>query len=604
MGNADWNPAQTRVFDVYMAGGGGQGGQNLVDIFSCNGGNSGSNNSEGNNDDDDGDSSRTTNKDVSPSSVSESGDSGTEVRDSANIDPHTSAVTDIGNSATATTAGSAGSDNGVYATGTAGINAATSPSFGGNGMTELYNSGTGRAPPSLTPDFFERLKRRKVETSHRVTPALNLRPMDSSSVSAASTRTSTPPTAAHAPLSSSSSTIHPPGTGRSPPSAAYGQTDKWPSQMESAFVSALRIIIKNGTSKFKILDRNYGRNELISLYVEYHTGEVRTKKQISSHIQVWKKSILNKVSGNFKLSSLDLEMLRLIEDGAPQSDDANRFFYGTFEQIVNYLLQQRRVSTSAVNGTSFDFFRPNNPTAGAGSDYLLTPATSHPFPLGTTGMGNMGHSGPPMPQFAPSSAPVTPIDYAKSIYGNLKTYKCVPVKVQEPLRSSSVSSGHHTTGSSNESISSSTTIGGVEMPPLSQQYIYGGNPNLNLNSPSGGATARTTHPLLQSAKDLELQQRQLIENLSSSHQQHHYQQQPSLTQQQQPLKLPPVSSELYARASPTQTMACTNPQLQQLPQLPQLHFADIQPQIYVPVVATETGTSNGPSGTKRPLSEV
>lgn len=51
MGNADWNPTQTRVFDVYMASGGDQGGgQGLMDIFSCNGGNNG--NGEDNEDDD------------------------------------------------------------------------------------------------------------------------------------------------------------------------------------------------------------------------------------------------------------------------------------------------------------------------------------------------------------------------------------------------------------------------------------------------------------------------------------------------------------------------------------------------------------------------
>lgn len=113
----------------------------------------------------------------------------------------------------------------------------------------------------------------------------------------------------------------------------YGH-DKWPYRVESAFTSALRLIIKNGTSKIKIKNKNYGRNELISIYIKYHTGETRTKKQISSHIQVWKKSILNKLSTNVRLTPLDKEILELIERGPNQTEDALRLFYSVFEKII------------------------------------------------------------------------------------------------------------------------------------------------------------------------------------------------------------------------------------------------------------------------------
>lgn len=101
MGNADWNPAQARVFDVYMSNGGGQGGQGLMDIFSCSGS-------------------------TSPSGSGFSGGP-------------------PGGGPASTNAAAGASGPGVY----------TSTASPGTGSTELYNSGTGRAAPSLTPEFFE-----------------------------------------------------------------------------------------------------------------------------------------------------------------------------------------------------------------------------------------------------------------------------------------------------------------------------------------------------------------------------------------------------------------------------------------------------------------
>lgn len=111
--------------------------------------------------------------------------------------------------------------------------------------------------------------------------------------------------------------------------------DKWPANVERAFISALRLIIKSGTSKTKIRNRNYGRNELISLYIRFHTGEIRTKKQISSHIQVWKKSILSKLSSNITLTPLDSEVLNLIENGAEQNERSLSLFFTVFNEIID-----------------------------------------------------------------------------------------------------------------------------------------------------------------------------------------------------------------------------------------------------------------------------
>lgn len=133
----------------------------------------------------------------------------------------------------------------------------------------------------------------------------------------------------------------------------YGH-DKWPHKVEKAFTTALRLIMKSGTSKIKVRNKNYGRNELISLYIRYETGEVRTKKQISSHIQVWKKSILNKSSSNMRLTTLDTEILNLIERGAEQTEESLKRFYGTFETIIDSLSKEAVINPYQTAPTFID----------------------------------------------------------------------------------------------------------------------------------------------------------------------------------------------------------------------------------------------------------
>lgn len=64
--------------------------------------------------------------------------------------------------------------------------------------------------------------------------------------------------------------------------------DIWSEDVESAFEEVLSIIPKNGLNKIKISGRSCGRNELISDFILTKTGKFRTRKQVSSHIQVIK----------------------------------------------------------------------------------------------------------------------------------------------------------------------------------------------------------------------------------------------------------------------------------------------------------------------------
>ncbi|SCU84577.1 LADA_0D02498g1_1 [Lachancea dasiensis] len=225
--------------------------------------------------------------------------------------------------------------------------------------------------------------------------------------------------------------------------AALTNTDIWSAAVEDAFLAALRIIPKKGTAKIKFQKRNYGRNELISLFIQHSIGEYRSKKQISSHIQVWKKSIMNKAQNRLQNTPYEEELLTLIENGAPQTPEKETEFLATFTDILNGPEASRTLDSTLSASTSDSSLTglgaresiiTNGPVVGTAPGHVDVPV--HPaFDLPVGAGASLG--APPFLYGHPEVVgvggpePITPLDYARKVYGNLRSYKCVPVNMHD-----------------------------------------------------------------------------------------------------------------------------------------------------------------------------
>ena len=217
--------------------------------------------------------------------------------------------------------------------------------------------------------------------------------------------------------------------------------DVWPVEVEDAFHAALRIVPKLGRKKVLVRGKPCGRNELVAEYIRRLTGQLRSRKQVSSHIQVLKNLRKN--------DKLFMELVSEPTDGEESfdlptaitffgnEDEANAMMAGTTIERKEDGLDSAQLTEKrqTIHRSTSSATRPSPATAKVNVEVVATPTPAgrsvlqESFVLGippkSSGMAQPPLSAstsslelaldkmhlPPLPSPSPMSCPIAPVGF-------------------------------------------------------------------------------------------------------------------------------------------------------------------------------------------------